>query len=238
MREVSQYTVEYERSLLKGDSCFAQSSLNVLCLHGAGQSNRLRFAGLRSALQHRGFGSASFDFIGHGETGGVVENSSLASRTAQANAVIRSRGLYQRPLTVVGSSMGAYAAIKLTQLQNINSLVLVVPGVYTPNAYSVPFGTEFSSIIRQHQSWRDTDAWMHMAEFRGSLLVVAAENDQVVPFEIPQRLMTCASACSWKKLHVVKDAGHNVMSSLFDDGSASTEGIIEDIVACIHAGVG
>ena len=229
------FTVNYQQHLLKGDVCTGRRATDdILCIHGAGKSDRSRYSILRSTLQERGFGSVAFDCIGHGETGGLFEQSSLISRTNQANAVLQALDM-KKSLTVIGASMGAYSAINSMQTRRVDSLILIVPAVYTPDANQIPFGPKFSSIIRQHRSWATTDAWKHMENFTGSLLVIAAEDDDVIPFEIPQQLIRSASASCWKKLRVVKGAGHSLLSSLLKN-QPTTDNIMEDIVTCIESG--
>lgn len=81
---------------------------------------------------------------------------------------------------VFGSSMGAYNAIRLTQLHRVDALVLIVPGVYTPSAYEVPFGPDFSAIIRRERSWIDSDAWDILSRFEGRLHIVqGAEHNRL-----------------------------------------------------------
>jgi uncharacterized protein len=235
MKNLQSFATRYQQHFLKGDVCTVDRSTNdILCIHGAGKADRTRYAALRSSLQQEGLGSVAFDCIGHGETGGLLEQSSLVSRTHQAEAVIQACEM-NKPLTLIGASMGAYCAIDLTQTNRVNSLVLIVPGVYAPDAYQVPFGPAFSSVIRQHRSWETTDAWEQIARFPGSLLVIAAELDDVIPFEIPQRLISSASASCWKKLHVVKGAGHSLLLSLSKNQPA-TDDVMEDVVSCIRAG--
>lgn len=86
----------------------------------------------------------------------------------------------------VGVSMGAYNALQLSKMVPLRSLILMVPGVYATPAYPVKFGPDFSAIIRQDRSWDATDAWAIAAEFTGDLLVIAAENDTIIPADIPK----------------------------------------------------
>ena len=235
MTNLQAFATRYQQHLLKGDVCTGQFATNdILCIHGAGKADRSRYSALRSSLHQKGFGSVAFDCIGHGETGGLPEQSSLISRTYQAEAVLQARDM-NKPLTLIGASMGGYCAIDLTQTHRVNSLILIVPAVYAPEAYQVPFGPAFSSIIRQHRSWETTDAWKQIAKFSGSLLVIAAELDDVIPFEIPQRLISSASASCWKKLHVVKGAGHSLLLSLLKNQPV-TDDVMEDVVTCIESG--
>lgn len=192
----------------------------LLILHGAGQARRAHHADLRTSLAADGVASTAFDFIGHGDTGGELAGSSLASRMEQAGRVVTT--LPVGPLALLGSSMGAYVALRLLEQVNCTHLVLVVPGVYTPQAFEVPFGPEFSAVLRQPDSWRDSDAWSRLAAFRGHLLIVVAERDEVIPPEIPQRLLDAAVNAASRTVHVVPAAPHR-LSGFFTDQPAAAD---------------
>ena len=198
------FAVPFEGFLLRGDAY--ETPCRAVVLHGAGKSSRRRFSRLRQALHERGVPTAAFDFIGHGETGGDLIGSSLQSRTEQAAAVIQKVG--QEPLALLGASMGAYTAIKLTERFRVEHLILLVPAVYTARAYALPFGPDFSSAIRKPKSWRDSDAWDLLGRFRGNLLVFAAEEDAVIPFEVVKRIYGSARQSRVRHLHVVPGSHH------------------------------
>ena len=149
--------VSFESHTLIGDVLGPQNSPRVLVLHGAGNSNRRRFRTLREELFAKGISSAAFDFVGHGDTGGDLKSSSLISRTRQACRVVDALNL-QQPFSVIGASMSAYTSVKLLEHFRIKSLILLVPAMYTSQAYTTPFNRGFSDIIRQPQSWVQSDA--------------------------------------------------------------------------------
>jgi len=227
------FEVPFNGLVLRGDQFVGVGSNRVLYLHGAGASTRHGHQLLRGALQRRGIGSTCFDCIGHGDTGGALTQSSVASRTRQAQAVVAARGMPE-PLVVFGSSMGAYNAIRLTQLHRVDALVLIVPGVYTPSAYEVPFGPEFSAVIRRERSWIDSDAWDILSRFEGRLLVIAAEHDAVIPLEIPQRLVSAATRAQSRQLHVVQGAEHNRLWSLLEEDPASFDAAVDMVAVTIR----
>jgi len=198
------FKLPWENTLLYGDSY--RTGCRVMVLHGAGQSSRSRFSRLRETLHQYGVPSAGFDFTGHGETGGELLGSTLSDRTAQASAVIRHA--CREPLTLIGASMSGHTAIKLTQVFEVENLILLVPAVYTPRAYRLPFGPEFSAAIRVPGSWRESDAFDALAGFKGNLLVVAAECDATIPPEIPRRIHASALNTMSRLLHVIPGAGH------------------------------
>lgn len=236
LNAVAPFSVAFEEHTLRGDANHGAAG-NALLLHGAGASARNKFSILRNALAVRGVGMTCFDCIGHGETGGDMAASSLASRTRQAQAVIAGRNMSE-PLALFGFSMGAYNAIKLTQCRKVASLVLIVPGVFTPQAYDVPFGPQFSSIIRRERSWTDTDAWDIIGNFSGRLLVIAAGNDAVIPREIPERLLQSARCAAWKQLLVVPEAEHRHLFSLLLETPNEFDATLDLIMQCLGASPG
>ena len=103
---------------LVGDVVTSDTSSQVLILHGAGESGRCRFNFFREHLLSNGISSCAFDFIGHGDTGGDIKRSNLYERTKQACKTIRVQRI-PLPLKIVGASMGAYTAVKLTKYYEI-----------------------------------------------------------------------------------------------------------------------
>jgi uncharacterized protein len=231
--QIEQFSVPYGEFILRGDHYVGARSNHTLLMHGAGASTRQMHHLLRDALQQRGMGTTCFDCVGHGETGGVLAQSSVASRTRQAEAVIAARAM-DAPLSVIGISMGAYNAIRLTQSHAVDALVLMVPGVYTPGAYEVPFGPEFSAVIRRERSWADTDAWALLARFEGALLVVAAEHDTVIPLEICERLVASAGRARRSELMVVQGGQHNRVWALLAEQPQRFEAALGSVMATLR----
>lgn len=207
------FELPFEDFVLRGDTY--DESCETIVLHGAGQSSRKRFSRMRTNLNAHGIPSVSFDFIGHGETGGALLGTSLRARTKQAAIVIRHA--CAEPLTLIAASMGAYTAIKLTEMFSVNNLVLMVPAVYTPKAYDIEFGPEFSAIIRVPNSWQDSDAFSILKGFTGNLLIIAAENDHVIPIEVTERIHESARHARSNRLHIVPESTHLSLFPKLDD---------------------
>lgn len=234
---IEQFDVPYDGFTLRGDHYVGEHSNHTLLLHGAGASTRQMHHLLRNALQQRGVGSTCFDCVGHGDTGGELAQSSLASRTRQAQAVIAARAVVP-PLALIGISMGAYNAIRLTQTHVVDALVLMVPGVYTPDADDVPFGPAFSAVIRRERSWIDSDAWDILARFEGALLVVAAEQDTVIPREICERLVASAERARQRELMVVEGGQHHRVWALLAEQPERFDAALARVIATLQGARG
>lgn len=199
------FTVPFQGNTICAERTFGPNG-HILMLHGGGKDRKV-FYKYRVLMNKLGFGTTIFDFLGHGETGGDIHMSSLYSRTLQAKAVIAHQ---DQPLTAcIGVSMGAYNALQLSQVIDLKSLILMVPGVYSTSGYRVKFGPDFSEIIRKSRSWEETDAWPIIAKFSGNLLVIAAEDDAIIPSEIPNKLVSSACCAANKELITISGAGHN-----------------------------
>lgn len=198
------FALRFNSHILFGDTY--EEGCNTLVLHGAGNSSRTRFTRMRESLCVAGIFSASFDFIGHGETGGEMNDTTLRGRTEQAAAVIHHT--CTEPLTLIAASMGAYTAIKLAELFSVENMILLVPAVYTPHAYHLPFGPEFSAAIRVPESWAASDAFRILGKFTGNLLVIAAENDHVIPRGVIERIQASAKQAVTNHVHTVPGSGH------------------------------
>jgi pimeloyl-ACP methyl ester carboxylesterase len=207
------FKVNFGSNILIGDVLGPENAPQVLVLHGAGNSNRGRFRTLREALLAKGITSAAFDFVGHGDTGGDLKSASLSSRTRQACRVVDALK-WQQPLAVIGASMSAYTAVKLLEHFRIKNLILLVPAMYASQAYTLPFDRGFSDIIRQPQSWVQSDAWRLLADYTGRLLVVAGENDPVIPRDVINRIYGSAVNAAERKLYIAPNASHFVFTDL------------------------
>ena len=207
------FTTLFGTSSLVGDIFSNDSTADVIVLHGAGISSRQRFYSIRAKLFEHGISSLAFDMIGHGDTGGTLSESSLKNRTLQAKSVIKSRKLPE-PLSLIGASMSGYTAVKLTQDFDVQNLILFVPAIYSRRAYSLRFDDGFSQVIREKKSWFDSDAWGILNNFRGNLLLITAENDDVIPKDVVEKIFESATISRSKVIHEVKGSPHQILGYL------------------------
>ena len=198
---------------LIGDHIPKSSPPRVLLLHGAGNANRGHCRLFREQLRIHGISSAAFDFVGHGDTGGELQSSSLLSRTRQACSVVDSLNIEQ-PFSMIGASMGAYTAVKLLEYYQIKSLILIVPAMYTASAYTIPFNEGFTDIIRQPESWQHSDAWNLLSGYSGRLLIIAAENDKIIPKGVIHKIYDSAVNARERNLFVAPRTSHTVLTDL------------------------
>lgn len=97
---------------------------------------------------------------------------------------------YQMPLSVMGVSMGGYLAALLAAENPflMHSLILVAPAAYHDQACQpgVCFGPAFRQAISEPEfGWRNCGAFERARYIAADCLLVAYENDEIVPREIP-----------------------------------------------------
>ena len=209
------FEVPYKSTRLKG-TIYGVSDPRVFFVHGSSKDGSARFDMIRQHLAKTGIASAAFDFIGHGETGGVIDGTTLADRLKQACTVIDSIHC-KKPLIIIGASMGADTAIRLTKLYPVATLMLFVPAFYSPNAFKASFKEEFHDVIIREDGWKSSDAWALLKDFLGSLLVVGAEHDEVIPGGIYDALDEHSPLVSYKELITVPGSPHRVLPFLSEN---------------------
>ena len=229
--EKEKIIVPFEGKKIIADILPKGSQPEILLLHGAGISNRQVFNKLRELLAEKGIASCAFDFVGYGETGGFVQESSLESRTKQASAVIEACNL-KKPLIIRAGSMAGYNAIKLTELFPVKNLILSAPAVYTKDAYSVNFGEEFSAIIRKPESWRASDAWDILHKFTGDLLIISAEKDTFIPKDVIQMIYDSSVNASSREIMTIPNAPHQ-LATFLQENPKQFELVIEKVMSVI-----
>ncbi len=179
----------------------------LLFLHGAGQSSSQRTYYLMQRLLEEGVSSIGFDFSGSGESSGRFKESSLKKRVEEARLAMSFLNL-EKPISICGSSMGAYAAIKLLESFDIKNLILFCPAVYDKRAYNLKFAGSFSDIIRKDQSWRNSDAFEILKTFKGRLLVFIGSNDEIIPEGVIDLITSASTHAAGKEIVKIPGAPH------------------------------
>ncbi|MEM1244865.1 MAG: alpha/beta fold hydrolase [Acidobacteriota bacterium] len=121
----------------------------IVFVHGFGSSQEGdKVRSFRSWSQEAGLGFASFDFRGHGESGGSMSELTLTRNLTDLRAVldalaVRDPKSMQRTI-LLGSSMGAATAMWLCarQPRRIAASVLIAPAVHAGASFERWAGTE------------------------------------------------------------------------------------------------
>lgn len=184
----------------------AVAKARLIYLHGAGKKGILHFP-LTPQFEAREFSVANFHFSGCGKSSGSFEASSLEKRFLEAKAVIEQHGDLAN-LTLSSASMGGHLALKLLENFDVKNLILFCPAIYDRDAFSVPFNQDFSEIIRKPDSWKNTDVLEPLQKYRGKLMIVIGDSDEVIPKGVIELLDQNSGQAAKKEIVVLKDCPH------------------------------
>lgn len=175
------------------------SKTACISLHGGGLSSKVSTDYLIDCFLANGIDFCTFDFSGQGSSSGRLADTSLSRRLDEAKAVSRFPGKKIRFL--IGTSMGGYVAMKLTQVIDVENLILFCPAAYSTQAWNLKFGHGFTNEIRRPGSYRETDAGELCTAFGGNVLLFFGDAEEVIPPEIVDLYsQSFRSAASFRKV--------------------------------------
>lgn len=180
-------------------------------LHGGGVSTKESVQNIASPIINMGMNILAFDFSGQGESTGELKKSSLQKRQNEATVMINQFSS-KEPLIVCGASMGGYIAIKMLESHQIDTLILLCPAIYDRKSVNVRFDSGFTEIIRKNLSWLDSDALFLLEKFKGKLLIVIGDRDEVIPLDVIKLIFTHAKNAKKREIHMIPGCPHQMFA--------------------------
>lgn len=176
----------------------------VLFAHGWGGSQEHDLARAREAA---GLGCVclTFDLRGHERTAHQRETvnrpQNLADMVAAYDYLVRQPSTDPSSIAVIGISYGGYLAALLSQVRPVRWLALRSPALYMDDDWILPKrelhrDRGLDEYRRSTVAWHDNLALRACASFVGDVLLVEAENDEVIP-----SVVTDGYAAAFLKAH-------------------------------------
>lgn len=186
------------------------ASLKLWELHGALQPALIYFGGNAEDV---GANVADFDaafpdravyLVNYRGYGGSTGRPSETALTSDAEAIYDSLGAHHRPIAVIGRSLGSGVAVALAARRPVERLVLVTPFDSIANVAADHFRwLPVRSLIRDRY-----DSLRRIGAVRAPILVVVAENDEVV-LRARSDALSAAIPPSLRHTLLVAGATHN-----------------------------
>ncbi|TLX63447.1 alpha/beta hydrolase [Stutzerimonas nosocomialis] len=162
----------------------------MLFVHGWGGSQERDLARARG-IAGLGCICLSFDLRGHGLTleqqQSVTREQNLADVLAAYDRLAEHPAVDRSSIAVVGTSYGGYLAAILTALRPVKWLGLRVPALYRDENWHTPKRKLDKADLDRYRRSRVTPeenrALAACANFRGDVLIVESEHDDIVPHE-------------------------------------------------------
>jgi pimeloyl-ACP methyl ester carboxylesterase len=190
--EVFDIPVDGERivgTLLGSEGEFG--SPGALFVHGWG-GRQEQYLGRARAIGGLGCVCLTFDLRGHVAThpqhDSVTRADNLRDVLAAYDVLKRRPGVDAENIALVGSSYGAYLAAIVSGMRPVRYLALRVPALYKDEGWDTPktrlrLDPDFDAFRRRDVAPTDNRALCACAEFRGDVLIVESENDEIIPRE-------------------------------------------------------
>lgn len=187
----------------------------VLFVHGwAGSQERDK---KRARMLARfGFVSLTFDLRGHGGTADrletVTREDNLADICAAYDVLAGRTQVDPGSIAMVGSSYGAYLAVLAAALRPVRWLALRAPALYRDEDWRTPkFALDrkaialYRSTLVSHEGNR---ALRQCRSFKGDVLIVASEEDEIVPHPAVASYLSSFIAARSVTYRVIAGADH------------------------------
>lgn len=189
----------------------------ILFVHGWG-GNRQHYLARAREIAKLGCISLTIDLRGHGATDGardqVTRADNLRDVLAAFDVLATTRGVDPAQMAIVGSSYGAYLAAIATQERDIRWLGLRVPALYQDAQWDVPkqqLDREALHAYRRVVHPPDANrALAACAAFRGDVLVVESEHDELVPHPTIQSYLGACTRVRSLTYRVLHGADHSL----------------------------
>jgi esterase/lipase len=189
----------------------------VLCLHGSQPGNRGYIEYLTTALAAEGLSCFRFDHAGHGESSGTLEKATLNHLIQQAVDALQFMDS-EKPLIVVGASLGGGPALELLERANIGTMILLAPGAWSVEGYDAAYGEER---YRYHVSTAEealrAPVFEKLKKFTGKFLHVIGSDDDVIKPEVTRQMKLNSVNTSISKFIVFEGIGHRFRAWLMDN---------------------
>lgn len=188
----------------------------VVFYHGRG-STRKRYLPMCKRLAEKGIIGLAFDFRGCGESDGEFENQTQAMGVEDAKAGLEfllSQNVDKNRIGIEGTSFGGFVTgMLLNDYDFIKSVVFRVPAVY-PNGVLDTHVKSIADLNKiNREEWLRSLAYEGISKFKGNLLIIQAENDEVVEDWVVQNYHNQATKAQKNELIIQKGATHSLHDS-------------------------
>ncbi len=188
----------------------------VLFLHGSTSSEK-NYIPIAEKLADLGIAAMTINLRGHGTSEGNFDSltveDSVKDGLAALETLVRNPIIDKNRLGICGASLGAaIAALMVEENNNIKSLVLRVPATYTTEMLKMKYPDIMSDEERifKEMAVHDTPPIKAMRNFRGSLLVITSQNDDIIPPKVSLAFLSAAAHANKKELKEIPEATHQL----------------------------
>lgn len=183
------------------------SGAGILFIHGLGSDQRGYQRRAEAASDGLGATCLTFDLSGHGSSGKPDQEFSprdhLDDALAAFDILVDSDEVDAGRVGVCAASYGAYIAALLISSRPVDSLLLRAPALYSDRCLDRKDGAGKSSL----ETPGDSAALRGIAAYRGPIMVVESERDEIIPRAIVEAYLEVSAR---GRHEVIPHAGHRL----------------------------
>ncbi len=190
-------------------------SPGVIFFHGAGSSEK-NWLPVAEILQAKGFSTLTLNFRGHANHDTLQNVSAydgISDGLAAYDFFIKQKEVDPDKIGVCGSSFGAVVATHVLEKRKVKSVLLRVPALYNETMMIEKMGkilADENRIFNDMKNIRNTEMMKIISKFKGNILVVASEKDNLIPAWLTRAFFDEAKNANMKDIQVIKDAPHSI----------------------------
>lgn len=185
----------------------------VVFYHGRG-SSRKRYLEISKQFAEKGIMALAFDFRGCGESDGIFKEQTQRMGIDDARAGLEfllKQNVDKNRIGVMGTSFGGFvAAILMAEFDSVKSLVLRAPAIFPEEIMDINVADLRVYSYIDRKKWLNSIAYNGISKFKGNLLVIQSEKDDVVKDWIVKNYYDRAENALKRELFVQKGAGHSL----------------------------
>ena len=194
----------------------ARAGPGVLFAHGWGGSQQ-QYLALAREVAGLGCVCMTFDLRGHARTDGqrdtVSRDKNLSDLLAAHDFLARQSGVDASAIGVVGISYGAYLAAIMTSLRSVRWLAMRAPALYKDAGWELPKrrlheDPDLPGYRRRLVRSENNRALHACAGFRGDVLIVESEHDDVVPHAVVANYVAACAQARSVTARLIEGADH------------------------------
>ncbi len=181
----------------------------VVFFHGSGGSGNM-FFDIAEKLSENGIMTLAFNYRGAGKSDGIFEEQTLDMGIKDAKAALiyflSLENLDKERVGLCGGSFGGFLAGLLAAKFPIKSLILNAPAAYSQNELD----KQRDSAGELDENFLESGSYKQIAVYKGKLLVVESEFDDVLLPEMVKHYFNNAKSATKKEYYILKDAKHRL----------------------------
>jgi hypothetical protein len=189
----------------KGSGPFA----SVIFFHGSSGNGEMHFE-LAKKVSEKGVLGFAFNYRGCGKSDGKFEEQTLGMGIEDGRTAVKyflsQKEVDKTRLGFSGGSFGGFLASLFSAEFNPKSLVLIAPAAYSSEAYA----TQRDSDNDFKKGFEKSVTYKKLSEFKGNLLIVECEFDDVLPKGMVEKYLEVARPTSKKEYFLLKGVRHRI----------------------------